>query len=479
MIATLALMVLSFGGSPQEPQPPVRAAAENPPAPHFTCSQDEIDRLLDQVKIALHDELNLDVPGDVRARAATTQEIAKVVREETLASAASKQGESTPKPSNEMEAPHETAMTSEILLAKYAFLSHEILVNFETIAKEAQFPGREATASLDGLRVLLIHECIHAIDHARHDLGAMMKKANDRDAMEATRAVIEGHAEYVTHQMATRLGLLPAFDAQSLGTWKPQDDGTATSMIQRVVLATLASAYVDGAKFIAALDERGGDAAIDRAFQQPPARFDLIDHPDWYLDPSLVPKTAVKLDSGLDRFSASVNEKLHRIQRNSPNSAQLHAVMARLDDPSTVEQILKSVVEAKFYIALPGDSPSSLSCFLTAFRTHDEAISFFVASKEIQRINSKGLDSGPIHIKEMFREALSGPFSDAYFIRSVVAIQHAEVTTQCLLAVRGTVEIEILISNEPATKDQLVALASAVLDAATGVGVKTEPLPEK
>lgn len=126
---------------------------------------------------------------------------------------------------------------------------------------------------------ILVHELVHAFDDQWFDLGRD-DFAND-DAEYGYLAVIEGNATRVenlwraglSQQERTRL------DQQEFSSLSPEDMQRLLSLPQ-ILLNLQLSPYRDGEVYVSNLANRGGEAAVDERFENPPESSESVLHPN-------------------------------------------------------------------------------------------------------------------------------------------------------------------------------------------------------
>jgi hypothetical protein len=121
--------------------------------------------------------------------------------------------------------------------------------------------GVEGERARQLLLVSLAHECVHALDDARFSLAKLYRGAADDEALRAVAMVAEGRAVHYGRIAASAAGAPK--DLVELLPGGPEPRG------EREWHAHLT--YRLGARFVAALVERGGNALADRAMTSPPA----------------------------------------------------------------------------------------------------------------------------------------------------------------------------------------------------------------
>ena len=97
------------------------------------------------------------------------------------------------------------------LVGKYWAKQHAILILPEVLEVMAQIFHEDVFLSDDFVRLLLTHECVHALDEQDHHA---IERSGSPSSMEESLmwdAVLEGHAQYQTERVARELGLLELF----------------------------------------------------------------------------------------------------------------------------------------------------------------------------------------------------------------------------------------------------------------------------
>lgn len=138
-------------------------------------------------------------------------------------------------------------------------------------------------------RMIVAHEVIHALQDQNFDLAALALDRKDNDDLAlASAALVEGDANYhmgiylrVHFRMRDFLGDLRFLFSQQADTL------LAAPVYLR---ETLLFPYQEGQRFVAELCARGGIAALNKAFAQPPQSTEQVLHPEKYLSGDDAPK---------------------------------------------------------------------------------------------------------------------------------------------------------------------------------------------
>jgi len=122
--------------------------------------------------------------------------------------------------------------------------------------------------------VTYAHEYAHALQDAHFDLQSLDAATPNRDASYALSALVEGDATLWQTLYLQELGLSAALQLLGASLSAPTPD------VPPVLLDFLLFPYQAGLTYATALDRAGGTAALDRAFESPPASTEQVLHPD-------------------------------------------------------------------------------------------------------------------------------------------------------------------------------------------------------
>ena len=128
------------------------------------------------------------------------------------------------------------------------------------------------------VRVVLVHELTHALDHQHFGLD---RDLPDEEAAIAFEALVEGDALSVEGRYLASLS--PAERAQAEEEEDESFAGGRFEGLPEIVLELAQFPYRDGADLVSALLERGGRARLDAAFRAPPATTAEVLHPERFL----------------------------------------------------------------------------------------------------------------------------------------------------------------------------------------------------
>jgi hypothetical protein len=162
------------------------------------------------------------------------------------------------------------------------FLSSQVIGYYDPSTGQLVFIGSDHPDA--GQRLTLAHELTHADDDQHFDLLRLNRLENrclDEQQMAAT-GTVEGSAVFFSLRVAERF--FSQSDITSLFDQNVPSPKGVPPFLQRLLIWP----YVDGPRFIAALDGRGGLAEVNRALRHWPVSTEQVMHPERY--PTDVPQ---------------------------------------------------------------------------------------------------------------------------------------------------------------------------------------------
>jgi hypothetical protein len=140
----------------------------------------------------------------------------------------------------------------------------------------------------DDMDATLAHELVHALQDQHYDLGPKLAfRENSGDAPTALHALAEGDATsamfdvMASERGVTALDLPEDLMIKAMKTQARLSPGTAS--VPGLLKSALIAPYIDGLRFVHALRRRGGWAAVDAAWKNPPVTTEQLLHPKRYL----------------------------------------------------------------------------------------------------------------------------------------------------------------------------------------------------
>jgi hypothetical protein len=136
---------------------------------------------------------------------------------------------------------------------------------------------------VDAVRIdrrTLVHELTHALQDQRFGIG---HSSETIDGVRAENGLLEGEAGYVPERYDRRCGVEWQCLPEPRGAVASGETLSDRPFNVGLFLSTYAP-YAEGPPFVAALRERDGWAAVDRAHREPPASTAQVIHPERYPD---------------------------------------------------------------------------------------------------------------------------------------------------------------------------------------------------
>jgi len=137
-------------------------------------------------------------------------------------------------------------------------------------------------------KMVMAHELTHALQDQNFDLLQLdLDKLKNDDRLAAIKCLIEGDASIVQydfllkpmgqdHRMLMRMG--------GMSGGQTKTGSKALNNAPTYIKTSMVAPYTTGLKFVAAIKAKGGWAAINKMYTDPPASTEQILHPEKYLD---------------------------------------------------------------------------------------------------------------------------------------------------------------------------------------------------
>lgn len=446
-------------------------------------TDEDLASILDELRGSLSKECGIEVPRDVTAKFVSRDELTEALVEEIEAqflAIAKAEAEDGRQGVSEFQARADGRLAATGMaigcLAKYRFATKEILIcaeNIESLQRDAALPS--SLASKDGVRAIMIHECIHASDHAVHAIDDRIAAARSHDELRAFGSVVEGHAQFATRRAVEKIGGKREFEEFTAWIGGPPDtEPKVDELLLRVVRAAMASSYYDGERFITAIFQHGGADAIARAFAAPPKESILIECPHWYLDPTTRPRSSIDLDAAIEAVVSHHEEDKFEERRLTPGIAELRAAGSTHPDQEFVARVFSKLLGNRFVMLSPhhGIEDGIWFCGAFDFQSADDAIAFVTLESELSAQKDELMKEGPIRIVSSATSEVAFGDERATYIRKTMDADGTEAPVVILLARRGKVMVEVMVSGADLEGPELAAIAGKMLDAAFGEATK-------
>lgn len=157
---------------------------------------------------------------------------------------------------------------------------HLVPENFEAISG---YIGQPGMLSNEFVLSVLVHEMVHVYDQQNHQIWAKLTRTSKEES-QIWGVIAEGHAQYVTERVMSRLQLNKQFYAYTKASFSIPPTTDEVSRHQAEVRARQSHfRYVMGHRFFQQLKDYGGPEYVDEAFTRPPKTISEILHPERYI----------------------------------------------------------------------------------------------------------------------------------------------------------------------------------------------------
>lgn len=444
----LALALLVFCA------PPIAACQDR-----FRVEADTIKEAAAQARPLVETATGVKLTDRINVVISTPERIGKILLEELKSQFEVVEGDAE---TARKRAVATAAVLRNAMMAKYEWGAKRIHVSPKNIERTARLLDEPKLVSPDGIRVVLVHEFVHAADDRKHDVLGVLDRLKTSEHHQAFAAVIEGHAQFVTRRIAAEHGWTDAFETFTRCIGKvPEDEveGEALRLLLRVVATEISMAYRDGERFIQAVHARAGDAGVAKVLEDPPRELELIHQPEWYLDPEKRPVLTVRFDEALKRAAEGFDPESWKRRVQTLVRAQLEAALSLL--PAETQK--RALDHAKHFRALilnPKAAPQSKMVMigLAEHTSPEEAVYYLAAIRELLTTKDAKMKTGAIRIAKARYEEVRGKGWVGIYYEKTIDVRGIDVRVTGLNAIRGRLSAEITFSAEEADRDRLLEI---------------------
>lgn len=336
---------------------------------------------------------------------------------------------------------------SRSFIAYYDPLGKEVHILPEAMAKVAGELGVPGLLEEDVLRVILVHEATHALDFERFETQWMLACCADSDERLAHEAVLEGHAQMVSEEVAKRWDITPAFQRLTklyTGALERENGEEAEGLDQEAAFS-----YIQGHAFIRAIQAARGREGVNAVLKDPPFETRVIDRPILWLEPARRVEE-VDLQALLDVFLPLVpapDWEVSKWRVLGPGVPLLPQA------PGETEESVESYVDNHgLYAGTPGGN-RYFNVFVAYCRSERHAERFLAALRGVDEAR----DENPGWTKAVRHEG-AGPENKLYGFssrrRMVAGGPNTELTLQVIRQGRYVVELSAYGLEGVKRKDQ-------------------------
>ena len=428
----------------------------------YELDEEELAQAVADVARAVRGVLGDEAGGDVPVRVATSYAATDALTRENAAVLRRLR----PDDPVRLLVLEQTVLLKDALFAKYAMLDDVILVVPENVDRLARLIDEPDLRSPEVLRAVLTHEWVHALDDRRHNLMDFKAHFTTVAKFSVFDAIVEGHAQHVARQICATAGWSEAFETFTRSVDKtPHTDDESLRHFRRAMVQWATQAYHQGERFVAAVHEARGAEGVAALFDDPPDDAEWIQHPDWYLDPSLRPPSGTALDDALDVFAGTLDPARWRVDEMSLSVEQMLSVLTTLPDEDR-EWVRRHVLRSRMVVANSRIAPGSRQIVgaLHELRGADEARRWVQIEEAISRAKDEAWVDQAIRIDAAeYHPIAMGAVVGVYALKQVTMGQ-VTVDVHLLLLTHGAFVAELTWSNEPTSQIELTALGLQLLE---------------
>lgn len=423
----------------------------------FEISTEDLARWGDEAIAALREDQGVTLEG-VRVVLAGPGDVRAALERENRAFLVGWLGEEQ----GEAQAREFARSLARITMAKFAFGEKVAYVQPDVVETVSEATAMPELRSAPVVRALLLHELAHAADDERFGLQGLVDRCRSADDVQVLNHLLEGHAQVVTRRLAPRLGWQDGFAIferalTAIPKDLPEDPAEGGERhLARISGLAFGQLYTEGERFVAALIEDGGRAAIAKAFANPPVDMEVIANPRWFLHPEERPAKRFDLDVLLDIAARNVDEEEEEwvVQRVSVPRATLVTVLA----PLTTEEAGALVADLRQNRVLVCHSKVApgrqVAIAALEFATPEAAEAYVRGMRTMQERRDEQWTSGQIRIERSDYQQLEPPAPGGFTAEKRVLVGGLSQDLCIAYASSGVLAFELMVVSDP---DQDVA----------------------
>ncbi|MFQ5504471.1 MAG: hypothetical protein ACE5F1_06690, partial [Planctomycetota bacterium] len=200
-------------------------------------------------------------------------------------------------------------------------------------------------------------------------------------------------------------------------------------------------------------------------FERPPADFEDVLHPEWYLDPKLRPARLYDLEKPLMSFAEVYSREVWLSRHLSLSGPRMQAALALLPKKD-VDRILGHMKHNQVIVLGDRKKPGSRSvtAALMEFDSPEEALFYVFATDRLNRLKDAKMAKGRIRITGSDYVDLEKESWRGLYMRKTVMVGFRRIQVSALVAAKGSVAVELVYNNEEAERGKLAELAAELLE---------------
>ncbi len=429
----------------------------------FTIDAESLAAAVREVRPQIEKETGVDL-SKVTIRLGTREDLSRTLLAEVTAQLTITLGDAE---AAKAQAKLLTTLMVDAMLAKYSYSEKTVFVSAENFVKLAALVDEPGLATAEGLRAVLVHECVHAADDLKFDLEACIKRLKGQEGLMCFSAVLEGHAQVVTRRVCAGHGWEKGFETftRSIGKM-PEDMEEGQKILARAMTSALTSACSDGETFMTFVEAKGGAKGVARAFRETPHDIALIDNPAWFLDPSLRPAKTYDLKAALEALAKRFPKDEWTITRTALTKGQLRGALEMMPKED-LDWFLDALVDCRLVVIQPSAAPQSKMVIAALYEMPRPVDSerALKLTNALNRLKDEKMKTGTIRVTSAKYEDVAGTRWSGELARKKVQAGLQEVAVSSLIARRGAVTLELVYSAYEADRKQITADAETILSA--------------
>lgn len=318
------------------------------------------------------------------------------------------------------------------------------------------------------LQLAVVHETVRWLLEQEYDLPARRKATRDGEEYHALQALVEGRAQWVTYQVAKRLGntaYFPKLAQRFLRAPEIGSDGALRAISQKA-LRQRHWAYTQGMAFFAHLEQTGVKDAEKVVFTHPPQQISAINRPELYVRALQTPHG--DLTTTLAKLQNALPETEWNALQQPWTAAMVSQVAGLLGERATADRVLAGWDEGRSLVWLrKGNAAQHVALNVVHHQSKSAAGLYFEFVVALQRKRDGGTACGPsFRVLEAKSSAVKLPGVDEA-VRTDKRIEVAPgtppVTVTTLLVRAADVVLECSWNGVAADADWAEHAVSAVL----------------
>lgn len=425
-------------------------------AQDFTITKELLDGVFKEARPLVEKATGVKFASEPTYAISTRAELRKILEAELAPQMAMQAPQLTDEARRELTGQSANLM-SIIALGKYAPATRSVHIVPENFKDLAEMYEKPRLNSLEYLRVVAIHELVHAIDEQVYSSMANLKHAKSADDLVIWGAVIEGHAQHVTRAILVaekREELFRDFEAQ-VSAVPPGASSEGEKYYAQAANAHLIFGYVDGRKFFDALAGLGRPSYVDDVFRKPPASRDVILQPASYYEPKAL-RVAEDHTPFFKTFHAEREGWGFAVQ--NLGRVEMRAGIGSFLDEKETAFVLAHLVGGQMSTLSDAREDRVLQVGVLGMTSEENAKTMYDLDLKISKAKDERMKEGMIRIVEAkYGELKTKSGVRHVFVRKKVSLGRRELSMCTGIGQVGTYVFETIYSNCEVTDEAAAA----------------------